>query len=278
MPRGLIVLVLAACAAAAREGPVEAAFQAHPGGRRIGGKLAVPVVRRDAGAVVASVRASKSWLALDGEGTEVLDGTAGLAILQETSRHLWFANGGIGIGAEEGAQGSRAWLATLAGGGSRRVGDSLRLGAGVSLSLRHEEVGLHPFLALLWRHASGLELSGRIPARLSLSWRPMPAWETGGLWRFEGGEFARADFSANLRVQRLALEGFATRDLGSRLSLEVALGWLVHNRIRSIEAGRTEWNLWGYELGGSRRSTIVEDRPGPVARVQLALRLRGDGT
>jgi len=277
MHRVLIPLALAmGYALPAREGPVEADVQVHPGGSRIGAKVAVPLVRREEGALVGTLHASRERMDLDGTGVEVLGGSAALSVLRKSTGSLWFASCQVGLGAEPWTPSARSWMAGLTAAGTRRQGDSLRFGGGASLSLRPGEVGLHPFLVVLWRPTSTLELSGRPPARLSLAWRPAPAWETGGRWRLEGSDFPRADSSSRLRVQRLALEGFASRDLGTRLRLEATLGWLALNRLRRVEDGTTAWNIWGYDLAGARRSTVLENRPGPVARLELALRLPGD--
>lgn len=273
----LIVLLLESCRAAhPDDSPIGAGIQFVPGGQRIGAKFAIPLVRDEAWGVFATGRASRTWQDLDIAGVEVLDGSATIAVLRGSSEHRWFATWGIGAGAETGRMRAEAFQTTLAVGGARSVGDSARLGAGIGLSLRKHEIGLHPFFDLFWKLASDLEVSGRLPARLSLSWRLAPRWEAGGLWRLDGGEYLRVDSTSRLRFQRLAIEGFASRDLGTRLRLEVALGWLVRNRVLRKEDGGADWNVWGHELSDSRSPAILLDRPGPVVRFDLALPLHRD--
>lgn len=239
--------------------------------------MIAPLAMGPGGLALVAANASAGHSMLESGETTLFDGGISLVLTPAAGRSGWFGALSLGLGSRDAKIAPAGFQFTSVLGYRQSVADSfsLRWGAGAGLSLREMDVGVHPFLDLAWRPGASIEFSGRLPANFAVNWIPRPGWDLGARWRLEAGDFASSGSNELLQIQRLALESFVSRELTSRLRIEGDIGWLVRNRFLLLDSRSMKWNLWGYEIAGSQRAQVVENRTGGLIRLSLSLRLNG---
>lgn len=263
-------IAVAALAVHAQD-PVSGSLDASPGGTRARGRGLMPLPL--GGGDVLLVGAAAGMLAVEIPERELrlLEGGTTAGWLRKDAASRKFVLLSVRTGFEPGSFDAQALQGDLAGGMSWRIRDGLSLGLGLAASHQLDGNGVHPFLDLDWIARDDLRIRGRLPAQAAMEWTFARRWSLGARWRAEGGGFAvESGEGGALRIQRLALEGFARRRVGP-LALEGAIGWMVRDRILRVEDGDGRWSVWSVPVAGSRSTTTLSSRTGPAFGIALSV-------